>query len=449
MTRAHFPPPVPASCSLASPNRTFPCSLNTQLINAQCLSEQYTKVHCVLQFQFHLRHSNSASVPLRSSSLRRSSTPTLASSCDMHVDPEGHGENLFKTAESRRSRVYPDAAIVGVKVKKVPTQPDTSSTPSTKNPKTPPSKPRVLPTVIKAATPIKQPKFRKGHMSSLSVSCDEEEKARSQRAKKPRTREPPWSLIAFSDPHARQTLPVLAPTQFTTTSSVRKDLTRKHESGRSTFSSSKASSRPSDNDNEFSTASVEATATSVSLSTPVVPVPKVKPKPKEMEEPKTTTTTTKPKPIRHNLMGNPSMFGPELPCPQATPSPPSHIPLSSPIGSPVTASPSTPATPLLATQTRPPTLRRAARKISSCFIWRERDGGAWDTLFANFFPFILFASTPHFDLSPISSAYLVPAHPFAPDQYFYFPILKGRPHSLIHSPSCLIMHACTLLRSSL
>jgi hypothetical protein len=98
-----------------------------------------------------------------------------------------------------------------------------------------------------------------------------------------------------------------------------------------------------------------------------VSVPKAKPKAKKKEEPK--TTTTKPKPIRRNLVRNPSMFGPELPCPQATPSPPSRIPLSSPIGSPVAvslASPvnASPSTPLLATQTRPRTLRHAARRIS-------------------------------------------------------------------------------------
>jgi hypothetical protein len=332
----------------------------------------------------------SASAPLRPSSLRRSSTLTLASSCDMRVDPEGDGENLFKTAEFRRSGGYSSAAIVGVKVKKVPTQSATPRTPSTKNvitpysktkpkvpalsvissPKTPPSKPRVLPTTtIKAATPIKQPKFRKGHMPSLSVSSDEEEKARSQRAKKPRTREPSWSLNASSDVHRQQTLPVLASTQITTTSSMHKDLTRKRESGRSAFSLPEASSSSSDNDNEFSTASVETAATTVSLSTPALPVsvPKAKPKAKEKEEPK--TTTTKPKPIRRNLVRNPSMFGPELPCPQATPSPPSRIPLSSPIGSPVAvslASPvnASPSTPLLATQTRPRTLRHAARRIS-------------------------------------------------------------------------------------
>ncbi|KAG2340021.1 hypothetical protein BDR05DRAFT_1002943 [Suillus weaverae] len=157
-------------------------------------------------------------------------------------------------------------------------------------PSTPPSNPRVLPTTaIKAATPIKQPKFHKGRIPSLSVSSDEEENARSQ----------------------------------------------------------------------------QTAATTVSLSTPSLAIPKAQSKPKVTEEPK---TTTKAKPIRRNLMRNPSMFGPELPCPQATPSPPSRIPLSSPIGSPIavslaTVSPSTPATPLLNTQMRPRTLRRAACRI--------------------------------------------------------------------------------------
>ncbi|KAG1796493.1 uncharacterized protein BJ212DRAFT_1355226 [Suillus subaureus] len=44
--------------------------------------------------------------------------------------------------------------------------------------------------------------------------------------------------------------------------------------------------------------------------------------------------TTKSKPISHSLMGNLSMFSPELLYPQATPSSPLHIPLSFPIGSP-------------------------------------------------------------------------------------------------------------------
>lgn len=39
----------------------------------------------------------------------------LASSCDMRVDPEGDGVNLFKTAEFCRGRGYPDT-VIGVKV---------------------------------------------------------------------------------------------------------------------------------------------------------------------------------------------------------------------------------------------------------------------------------------------------------------------------------------------
>ncbi|KAG1826486.1 hypothetical protein DFJ58DRAFT_738403 [Suillus subalutaceus] len=119
------------------------------------------------------------------------------------------------------------------------------------------------------------------------------------------------------------------------------------------------------------------------------------------------------------------MFGPELPFSQAIASPLSRIPLSSPIGppvtvslaSPVTASPSMPATPLFATQTRPLTLRRAFRYF-----------------FASSYLFVLFASTQLFDLPPISSAYLVTTHAFAADWSFSFPIVKGRPHSLARSP---------------
>ncbi|KAG2032119.1 hypothetical protein BDR03DRAFT_61575 [Suillus americanus] len=61
--------------------------------------------------------------------------------------------------------------------------------------------------------------------------------------------------------------------------------------------------------------------------------------------------------------------------------------------------------------------------------------------------FIVLFASPHFDLPSISSAYPVPTHAFAPDQSFRFAIVKGRPHSLVRSPLCVIMHACTLLRS--
>ncbi|KAG1874294.1 hypothetical protein F4604DRAFT_1763771 [Suillus subluteus] len=49
--RAQFPSSAPASNvgSLALSNPIFPCSLDTQLINTQSLSHQYTKVHCVLE----------------------------------------------------------------------------------------------------------------------------------------------------------------------------------------------------------------------------------------------------------------------------------------------------------------------------------------------------------------------------------------------------------------
>ncbi|KAG1794266.1 uncharacterized protein BJ212DRAFT_1490140 [Suillus subaureus] len=102
-------------------------------------------------------------------------------------------------------------------------------------------------------------------MLSLSIPSDEEEKARSQRAKKPRTRKPSWSLVASSGVHTRRTLPVLASTQITTTSP--------------------ASSSLLDNDNEFSMVSVETAAATVSLSTPALPVsvPKAKPKAKKKD----------------------------------------------------------------------------------------------------------------------------------------------------------------------
>jgi len=310
------------------------------------------------------------SAPLRPSSLRRSSTLTLASSCDMGMNVGS--ENVSKTIEFRRSGGY-ESATVGIKVKSTPVHDLKTSarTPSAKKAKTPTnakvktklpalsvsspskipqSKPPVLPTAtIKAPGSIKQPKFRKGHMPSLSVSSDEEENARSQRAKKLRTREPSWSHIA--SPDARQ--PLLASSQIT--DPAHKIRTREPNLSRnSATSDSKTCSSSSDNDNEFSTSSVETAATSVSLS--ISATPKRKPSVQLQKE------ETKPIPVRRHLARNPSMFGPELPCPQATPAPPSRIPLSSPIyTSPSPPSPGTPSTPPLS---RPRTLRRAARRIS-------------------------------------------------------------------------------------
>ncbi|KAG0700292.1 hypothetical protein DFH29DRAFT_642064 [Suillus ampliporus] len=107
----------------------------------------------------------------------------------------------------------------------------------------------------------------------------------------------------------------------------------------------------------FSTANIETAATSVSLSTPAAPKPKSGLQQKEK---------AKRKPIYRNLVCNPSMFGPELPRLQATLSPPSRIPLSSPMYAAISVYSflSTHSTPPFSIQTRPRTLRRAARRIS-------------------------------------------------------------------------------------
>ncbi|KAG1808000.1 uncharacterized protein BJ212DRAFT_716597 [Suillus subaureus] len=127
-------------------------------------------------------------------------------------------------------------------------------------------------------------------MLSLSVSSDEEEKARSQRAKKPRTRKPSWSLIASSDVHTRRTLPVLASTQITTTSPVHKDLTRKRESGRALFHCPRF-----------------PLACRIMIMNFRWRNPRQR---RRIQEPK-----TKPRLIHRNLVRNPSRFGPELRCP--------------------------------------------------------------------------------------------------------------------------------------
>ncbi|OAX38830.1 hypothetical protein K503DRAFT_815831 [Rhizopogon vinicolor AM-OR11-026] len=125
-------------------------------------------------------------------------------------------------------------------------------------------------------------------MYLLSVSSNEEENARSKRAKKPRTREPSWSHIV--SPDARQ--PLLASSQIT--DSTHKVKTRQpSESRLSAASGFKASSSSLDNDNEISTASVETAATSVSLSIPAAR--KCKPSVQVQKE------ETKPKPVRRDL----------------------------------------------------------------------------------------------------------------------------------------------------
>ncbi|KAG1770124.1 hypothetical protein EV702DRAFT_1202536 [Suillus placidus] len=70
-------------------------------------------------------------------------------------------------------------------------------------------------------------------------------------------------------------------------------------------------------------------------------------------------------------------------------------------------SPSTPATPLLATQTRPHTLRRAARRIEFGSLRAASPVLSGES-----------GTCEQCSQMPISSTYLVRAHPFAPDQSF-------------------------------
>lgn len=48
----------------------------------------------------------------------------------------------------------------------------------------------------------------------------------------------------------------------------------------------------------------------------------------------------------------------------------------------------------------------------------------------------------------LTSLLFLPLMPSLLTGLFRFPILKRRPHSLVHYSLCVIMHACTLLRSS-
>ncbi|OJA07511.1 hypothetical protein AZE42_10577 [Rhizopogon vesiculosus] len=271
----------------------------------------------------------------------------------MHVEADGHAENVFKVPEFRRSGGYPESTA---KVKKIAVHDLKISSPTIPSAKKLPVEDSSIQASSAAnysdqsASIHQTTHISQGRIPSLSVSYGEEENARSKHAKKPRTREPSWSHIA--SPDARQ--PLLASSQIP--DPTHKVKTRQpSESRLSAASGSKTSSSSLDNDNEFSTASVETAATSVSLSIPAAR----KRKPSVQVQKEETT----PQPVRRNLACNPSMFGPELPCPQATSAPPSRIPLSSPIytASLQTSSPSTPSSPPLS---RPRTLRRAARRIS-------------------------------------------------------------------------------------
>ncbi|KAF9243411.1 hypothetical protein BU15DRAFT_43056 [Melanogaster broomeanus] len=262
----------------------------------------------------------SISAPLRPSSLRRASTITLASTNEMQLEVDVEVENVFKNPEFRRSCGYPEAGLgtkVGVKVKRAPSYNGSKS----------------------PATPINK-KARKGHKPQLSISSDEEEKARSKSTKKPRTREPSWTLPLAS-------------------------LTQPQPRSKTSTSISTSTSSQSSTDNDLSTASTDTVATTVSTSSISVPEHKHKtPRTSNLRIQTQSPAETK-KPIRRNPVRNPSMFGPELPCPQPTPTPPSRIPVLKPVpvlSSPVNLDPSTPVNSLV--PSRPRTLRRAARRIS-------------------------------------------------------------------------------------
>ncbi|KAF8843753.1 hypothetical protein BDN67DRAFT_115083 [Paxillus ammoniavirescens] len=344
----------------------------------------------------------SISAPLRPSSLRRASTITLASTSEMQGGVDA--ENVVKNAEFRRSGGYAEAGMVtkvGVKVKRAPSYngskclapapvtpsskpkklkqtPATASKPKMITPKpsaaeiemvpqTPPTEPRAL--VPEKVTPIHTNsharKARKGHKPQLSLSSDEEEKARSKSAKKARTCGPSLSAPLTSPTRTQPSLLLASalPKEQEGSDSGRSMSTRR----RSKISTSTSTSRSS-TDNDLSTASTDTAATTVSASS--VSQPKHtrarNPNLRIHTQPLTQLPVATKKPARRNFARNPSMFGPELPCPQPTPVSPSRIPVLSPVPvllSPVSLEP-TPIPIMSPVPLRPRTLRRAARRIS-------------------------------------------------------------------------------------
>lgn len=350
----------------------------------------------------------SISAPLRPSSLRRTSTLTLASTNEVHVDTDADAEDVLKNAQFRRSGGYPEAGIgtkVAIKVKQAPlyngevnTAPPAPSTPANKPkkpkstpvtavsshrrvilnssvaevklmPRTPPNDSFVL--ASEKATPNQTSthtkKVRKGHKPQLSFSSDEEEKIRSKTAKKVRTREPSWSTPFASAAQAQSSLLL---------SSALPREKKGSDPGRSTSTgirSKTSMSSSSSTDNELSTASTETSATTVSISSTSASQAKHKP-PRNSElyiqvPPLTQPPVKATKPARRKPARNPSMFGHELPCPQRTPASPSRIPVSSPIplSPPVNSAATlinTSCTSPSSVSSRPRTLRRAARRIS-------------------------------------------------------------------------------------
>ncbi|KIK96781.1 hypothetical protein PAXRUDRAFT_137682 [Paxillus rubicundulus Ve08.2h10] len=346
----------------------------------------------------------SISAPLRPSSLRRASTITLASTNEMQGGPDA--ENVFKSAESRRSGGYAEAGMVtkvGVKVKHAPSYngskclvppPVTPSsepkklklTPATASrrkatthkpsageiqmtPQTPPTEPRAL--VPEKVTPIhtsaQARKVRKGHTPQLSVSSDEEEKTRSKSSKKARTRGPSSSALL---PSPTRTQPSLLLASALSKQQEGSDSKRSMSTRRRSKMSISTSTSTSRSDNDLSTASTDTAATTVSASSISVSQPKHtrarNPNLRIDTQPLTQSPAVTKEPAHRNLARNPSMFGPELPCPQHTPVSPSRIPVLSPVSvllSPVSLGPTpTPTTSLV--PLRPRTLRRTARRIS-------------------------------------------------------------------------------------
>ncbi|KIJ13445.1 hypothetical protein PAXINDRAFT_170508 [Paxillus involutus ATCC 200175] len=344
----------------------------------------------------------SITAPLRPSSLRRASTITLASTSEMQCGLDA--ENVFKNAEFRRSGGYAEAGMVtkvGVKVKRAPSYngskclapapvthsskpkklkltPAIASKPKTitpeplaaeiEMPRTPPTEPRAL--VLEKVTPIHTNsharKARKGHKPQLSLSSDEEEKVRSKSAKKARTCGPSWSAPLASPTRTQPSLLLASalPKEQEGSDSGRSIGTRR----RSKISTSTSTSTSTDND--LSTASTDTAATTVSASSIFVSQPKDTkartPNLRIHTQPLTQLPVATKKPARRNLARNPSMFGPELPCPQPTPVSPSRIPVLSSVSvllSPVSLEP-TPTPIMSPVPLRPRTLRRAARRIS-------------------------------------------------------------------------------------
>ncbi|KAG6374407.1 hypothetical protein JVT61DRAFT_4444 [Boletus reticuloceps] len=332
----------------------------------------------------------SISVPLRPSSLRRTSTLTLASASEVHADADADAENASKNADLRRSGGYPEANMdtkVAARVRRVPscqhteeaqvdtvnavasqrrTVPNPSAGEMKPTPRTPPNEPRML--VPEKTTPTHvsthTKKVRKGHKPQLSVSSDEEEKIRSKTAKKVRTREPSWSV------------PLAPAAQVQTSLLLSSVLPRDkggYDSGRSSSTGirSKASmSSSSSTDNDLSTASTETAATTVSnLSTSDAKHKSPRNPNFFIQIPPLQSPVEAKKPARRNPTRNPSMFGHELPHPQRTPASPSRIPVSSPmpLSPPMSSAAtltSTFSTSPPSTSSRPRTLRRAARRIS-------------------------------------------------------------------------------------